>query len=98
MAEDAPQDATQDIAFGARAARALLATPPLPPTPHLCAASNPLRWGRNWAAQWHLVRAVVGKRFWGCRAKRFYVNYYCTRKTRMHKQQKTCSLDTPPMN
>jgi len=29
-----------------------------------------LRWGRNWAAQWHLARAV-GKRF---RAKRLYVN------------------------
>ena len=29
-----------------------------------------LRWGRNWAAQWHLARAV-GKRFRGCRAKRF---------------------------
>ena len=31
-----------------------------------------LRWGRNWAAQWHLARAV-GKRFRGCRAKRLYV-------------------------
>ena len=31
-----------------------------------------LRWGRNWAAQWHLARAV-GKRFRGCRAKRIYV-------------------------
>ena len=31
-----------------------------------------LRWGRNWAAQWHLASAV-GKRFRGCRAKRFYV-------------------------
>jgi len=26
-----------------------------------------LRWGRNWAAQWNLARAV-GKRFRGCRA------------------------------
>ena len=34
-----------------------------------------LRWGRNRGAQWHLARAV-GKRFWGCRAKRLYV--YCT--------------------
>ena len=33
-----------------------------------------LRWGRNWAAQWHLARAV-GKRFWECRAKRLYVYY-----------------------
>ena len=33
-----------------------------------------LRCGRYWAAQWHLARAV-GKRFRGCRAKRFYVNY-----------------------
>ena len=31
-----------------------------------------LRWGRNWAAQWHLARAV-GKRFRGCCAKRLYV-------------------------
>jgi len=34
VAEDVPQDVTQDLAFnfGARAARALLATPPPPPT------------------------------------------------------------------
>ena len=32
-----------------------------------------LRWGRNWAAQWHLAQAV-GKRFRGCRAKSLYVN------------------------
>jgi len=33
-----------------------------------------LRWGRrNWAAQWHLARAL-GKRFQGCRAKRLYVH------------------------
>ena len=31
-----------------------------------------LRWGRNWAAQRHLVRAV-GKSFRGCCAKRLYV-------------------------
>ena len=31
-----------------------------------------LRWGRNWAAQWHLAGAV-GRRFGGCRAKRLYV-------------------------
>ena len=31
-----------------------------------------LRYGRNWAAQWHLARAVGGKCFRGCRAKRFY--------------------------
>jgi len=32
-----------------------------------------LRCGPNWAAQWHLARAV-GKRFRGCRAKRLYVD------------------------
>jgi len=32
VAEDVPQDAAQDLALGARAARALLATPP-PPLP-----------------------------------------------------------------
>jgi len=32
-----------------------------------------LRWGSNWAAQWHLARAV-GRRFRGCRAKRLYVH------------------------
>jgi len=31
-----------------------------------------LRWGRNWAAQWHLARAV-GTRFRGCRANCVYV-------------------------
>jgi len=30
-AEDVPQDVTQDLAFGAQAARALLAMPPPPP-------------------------------------------------------------------
>ena len=34
-----------------------------------------LRWGQNWAAQWHLARAV-GKRFRGYRAKCLYVDYY----------------------
>ena len=29
-------------------------------------------WGRNWAAQWHYAR-TVGKRFRGCRAKHLYV-------------------------
>jgi len=33
--EDVPQDVAQDLAFGARAARTLLATPP-PPPPCLC--------------------------------------------------------------
>jgi len=32
-----------------------------------------LRWGRNWAAQWHLARAVA-KRFRGCRVKHLYVD------------------------
>ena len=33
VAEDVPQDEAQDLAFGARAARALIATPPPPPPP-----------------------------------------------------------------
>jgi len=33
-----------------------------------------LRYGRSWAAQWHLARAV-GKRFQWCRAKHLYVHY-----------------------
>ena len=35
-AEDVPQDVAQDLGFGARAARALLATPP--PLPSLCSS------------------------------------------------------------
>ena len=31
-----------------------------------------LRWERNWAAQWHLARAVR-KRFRGCRTNHLYV-------------------------
>jgi len=67
---DVPQDVAQDLAFGARAARALIATtsPPLS-----LRSSRVAEIGRNWAAQWHLARAV-GKRFRGCRAKRFNVN------------------------
>jgi len=38
VAEDMPQDVAQDLAFGARAARALLATPPPPPPPSLCSS------------------------------------------------------------
>ena len=38
VAEDVPQDVAQDLAFGARAAHALLATPPPPPLPSFCAA------------------------------------------------------------
>ena len=37
VTENAPQDVAQDLAFGARAARTLLATPPPPPR-RLCAA------------------------------------------------------------
>ena len=33
VAEDVPQDVAQDLAFGARAARALPASPPPPPPP-----------------------------------------------------------------
>ena len=36
--EDVAEDVVQDLAFGARAARALLATPPLPPLPSLCSS------------------------------------------------------------
>ena len=36
VAEDVPQDVAQDLAFGARAARALFATPPPPPS--LCSS------------------------------------------------------------
>ena len=36
VVEDVPQDVAQDLGFGARAARALLATPPPPPPPSLC--------------------------------------------------------------
>ena len=36
VVEDVPQDVAQDLGFGARAARALLATPP-PPPPYFCA-------------------------------------------------------------
>ena len=76
VSKDLPQDVAQDLAFGAWAARALLATAPPPPPPSLQLA---LRWGRKWAAQWHLARAV-GKRFRGCRAKRLYVHmpFHCS--------------------
>ena len=38
IAEDVPQDVAQDLAFGARAARALIATPPPPPPPSWCSS------------------------------------------------------------
>ena len=38
MAEDVAQDLAQDLAFGAWAARALLATPPPPPALPLCSS------------------------------------------------------------
>jgi len=69
-AKNVPQDVAQDLAFGARAARVLFATPPPAAAVFVQLA---LRWGRNWAAQWHLARAV-GKRFLGCRAKHLYVD------------------------
>jgi len=37
-AEDVTQDLVQYLGFGARAARALLATPPPPPPPSLCSS------------------------------------------------------------
>ena len=58
VVEDVPQDVAQDLAFGARVARALLATPPPPPPPSGCGK-----------AQRHLAQAV-GKLFRGCRTKR----------------------------
>jgi len=70
--QDVAQDVAQDLSFGARAAHALLATPPRRRR-RLCAARDSPRWGRNWAAQWHLAGAM-GKRFRGCRAKRLYVH------------------------
>jgi len=36
VAEDVPQDVAQELAFGTRAARALLASPSPPPPPSLC--------------------------------------------------------------
>jgi len=38
VAENVPQDVAQDMVYGARAARALLATPLLPPPPSLCSS------------------------------------------------------------
>jgi len=40
-----------------------------------------LRQRRNWAAQWHLARAL-GKRFRGCRTKRLYVYIFLKPGTR----------------
>ena len=45
VAEDVPQDVAQDLGFGARAARALPATPPPPPS--LCSS----RFGAEMRAQ-----------------------------------------------
>jgi len=66
-----PKDMAQDPAFGARAARALLATPP-PPSPPVF-AQLATRWdgGATGQLQWQLAR--MGKRFRGCHAKRFYI-------------------------
>ena len=47
MAEDVAQDLAQDLAFGAWAARALLATPPPPPPPSLRSS----RWDRGATGQ-----------------------------------------------
>ena len=38
IAEGVPQDEAQELAFGARAARALLASPPPTPPPSLCSS------------------------------------------------------------
>ena len=37
-AEGVPQDVAQELAFGARAARAFLASPPPPAPPYLCSS------------------------------------------------------------
>ena len=65
FAEDVPQDVAQD--FGRRGPGG--ARPPRHATAATAAVfvQLALRWGRNWAAQWHLASAV-GKRFRGCRA------------------------------
>ena len=52
--EDVPKDVAQDLGFGARAARALLATPP-PPPPCLCAVRAELPTGQLsgiWLGLW----------------------------------------------
>jgi len=63
------------------------ARPPRPATTAAAAvfAQLTLRWGRNWAAQWHLAWAV-GKRFRGCRAKRLCVHKNC--RTPKEKEEK----------
>ena len=77
VAEDVSQDATQDLAFRARATGG--AHPPRHATTaavfvHL---TPTLRYGRNWAAQWHYWPGLWGgKRFRGCRAKRLYVHLW----------------------
>jgi len=74
VAEDVPQDVAQDLGFGLRGPGG--ARPHRHATPAAAAVfvHLALRWGRNWAARWHLARAVGGKRFRGCRAKRLYVH------------------------
>ena len=64
--EDVPQDVARDLGFGARAARALLATPP-PPPPYLCAARAEM------GAQLGSSLAFGSGTLPGCRAKRLYV-------------------------
>jgi len=61
VAEGSPHDVAKDLAIEARAARALLASPPPPPPPSL-RSSRLAEIRGNWAAQWHLARAV-GKHF-----------------------------------
>jgi len=63
VAKDVPQDEAQDLVFGARAVRALLATPPPPPPPSKSLPSSQLaEMGRSWAARLHLAWAL-GKRY-----------------------------------
>ena len=61
MKDERVKDAAQDLAFGARAARALLGAPRHATTAAVF-VQLALRWrwgrGRNWAAQLHLARAV----------------------------------------
>jgi len=51
-----------------------------------------LRWWRNWAAQRHLARAV-GKRSWGCRAKRLFVSFVLPLTPHFTQQQKPKDKD-----
>jgi len=67
VVEDVPQDVAKDLAFGARAARTLLATPPPPPPPSLCSSRTRAEIWAQLGSSVTFARAV-GKRFRGSRA------------------------------